>query len=453
MHTFQDFKIKKQLQNALSDLGHENPTPIQKEAFSPIMGGFDFVGIAQTGTGKTFAYLLPIIQDLKFTEQQSPTVLILVPTRELVIQIVAQIEKLSPYISLRVVGVYGGSNNMGPQKTAVNAGVDIIVGTPRRLYDLTLTSVLRLKSIKKLVIDEVDIMLDFGYKTQLKNIFNYLPIKRQNILFSATMTNYIDELTDEFLVNPVKKTISISGTPLENITQESYAVPNFYTKVNLLNHILQDNEEFNKVLIFVGTKTNAIRLFEILDFQSEISVIHAGKEQNYRTKSIEDFTDGNSRILIATDVISRGIDIEDITTVINFDAPLYPENYMHRIGRTGRAEKKGRSLLLYTEKEAVLRDAIESLMNYSIPSNDFPEEVEITRQLTPEEKEKPVEIAMQSENRSGNKTGEAFHEKSTKNSKEVIYTKSYNDRIKKLHKKPVRRGDKIQNLKKKRKKK
>jgi ATP-dependent RNA helicase RhlE len=417
MNTFEDFKIKKQLQNAISDLGHENPTPIQKESFSPIMGGFDFVGIAQTGTGKTIAYLLPIIQELKYSDQQNPRVLILVPTRELVIQIVGQIEKLTPYISIRVVGVYGGSNNMSTQKSAVSEGVDIIVGTPRRLYDLTLTNVLRLKSIKKLVIDEVDIMLDFGYKTQLKNIFHYLPIKRQNILFSATMTNYIDELT-----------------------------------VNLLNHLLQDIEEFSKVLIFVGTKTNANRLFEILDFQSEISVIHASKEQNYRTKSIENFTDGTSRILIATDVISRGIDIDDITTVINLDTPLYPENYMHRIGRTGRAERKGRTLLLYTDKETVLKDAIESLMNYTIPIIEFPEEVEISTQLTPEEKDKPVDY-IQSDNRSVEKTGDAFHEKSTKNSKEVVYTKSYNDRIKKLHKKPVRRGDKIQNMKKKRKKK
>ena len=162
------------------------------------------------------------------------------PTRELVIQIVEEIEKLTPYLSVRVLGVYGGSNNMKPQKKAVAEGMDIIVGTPRRLYDLVLANVLRLKSIKKLVVDEVDIMLDFGYKTQLKNLFEHLSTKRQNILFSATMTNYVDELIDDFLVSPVKETISISGTPLESISQECYAVPNFYTKVNLLNHLLED---------------------------------------------------------------------------------------------------------------------------------------------------------------------------------------------------------------------
>jgi ATP-dependent RNA helicase RhlE len=450
MHTFQDFKIKKQLQNALDDLGYEKPTPIQEESFSPIMGGFDFVGIAQTGTGKTIAYLLPILQDLKFSNQMNPRVLILVPTRELVIQIVAQIEKLTPYITLRTIGVYGGTNNMNAQKKAVAEGIDVIVGTPRRLHDLTLTNVLRLKSVKKLVIDEVDIMLDFGYKTQLKNIFEHLPTKRQNLLFSATMTSYIDELTDEFLVNPVKKTISISGTPLENISQECYAVPNFYTKVNLLNHLLQDKEAFSKVLIFVATKVNATRLLEMLEFPSEVSMIHAGKEQNYRMRAIEDFTSGASRILIATDVIARGIDIEDIGVVINSDTPYYPENYIHRIGRTGRAEKAGKSILLYTEKEEALKDTIEGLMHYTIPSVEFPEEVEVSRQLTPEEKYKPIELKEQSENRALKKTGDSFHDKSAKNSKEVVHTKSYTDRVKKLYKKPVRRGDKIQNLKKKR---
>ena len=271
MNRFEDLKIKKPLKNAIADLGFEKPTPIQQESYSTILGGFDYVGIAQTGTGKTIAYLLPILQDLKFSDQLQPRVLILAPTRELVIQIVEQIEILTPYLSVRALGVYGGSNNIIAQKQALTLGVDIIVGTPRRLYDLALSNLLRLKSIKKLVIDEVDIMLDFGYKTQLKNIFDHLPVKRQNILFSATMTSYVDELTDDFLVNPVKKTISISGTPLDNISQECYAVPNFYTKANLLKHLLEDQKEFSKVLIFVGTKVNADRLFEILNFQSELS--------------------------------------------------------------------------------------------------------------------------------------------------------------------------------------
>lgn len=451
MKTFEDFKIKKQLRNALDDLAFEKPTPIQEASYSTVLSGRDFVGIAQTGTGKTIAYLLPILQDLKFSDQPHPRVLILVPTRELVIQIVKEIEKLSPYLSLRVLGVYGGTN-INTQKKAVNQGLDIIVGTPRRLYDLALTNVLRLNSIKKLVIDEVDIMLDFGYKTQLKNIFEYLPSKRQNLLFSATMTTYVDELIDGFLVNPVKKTISVSGTPLENIRQASYAVPNFYTKANLINHLLKDKAAYSKVLIFVASRINADRLFEILDFESETSVIHSGKEQNHRTRSIEKFADGRSRILIATDVISRGIDIEKITTVISFDTPFYPENYMHRIGRTGRAEQQGRAILFYNEKEIALKEAIEGLMDYTIPLIEFPKEVEVTSQLTPEEKDTPIAEQESPHKDSAFEVGASFHEKSAKNSKEKTEKKSYRKTLKERYKKPVRRGDKIQNMRKKRKK-
>lgn len=451
MNTFQDLKIKKQLQNAIIDLGFERPTPIQQASYSPILSGSDLVGIAQTGTGKTIAYLLPILQDLKYSDQPRPRVMILAPTRELVIQIVEQVEKLTPYMSVRVLGVYGGSNNINSQKQAVSEGLDIIVGTPRRLYDLVLTRLLRLNSIKKLVVDEVDIMLDLGYKTQLKNIFEHLPTKRQNILFSATMTTYVDQLVNNFLVDPIKKTISISGTPLENISQETYAVPNFYTKVNLLNHLLKDKEEYSKVLIFVATKLNANRLSEVLDLRSEISVIHSSKEQNYRTKSIEKFVDGTSRILIATDVIARGIDIDKITTVISFDTPFYPENYMHRIGRTGRAEQQGRAILFYSEKETALKEAIESLMNYTIPFNELPEEVEVSSQLTPEEKKKPLDPQELSEKKAAIKVGASFHEKSAKNSKVKSEKKSYEKTLKEKYKKPIRRGDKILNAKKKKK--
>jgi len=448
MVSFDTFKIKKQLLNALNDLGFEKATPIQQESYSPILAGNDFVGIAQTGTGKTIAYLLPILQDLKYSEQISPRVLVLVPTRELVIQIVEEIEKLTPYINVRVLGVYGGTN-IATQKIAIAQGLDIIVSTPRRLYDLALANSLKLKTIKKLVIDEVDIMLDFGYKTQIKNIFELLPVKRQNILFSATMTTYVDKLINSFLVNPVKETISISGKPLDTIRQESYAAPNFYTKANLLNYLLKDKEEFNKVLIFVATKVKADRLFETLDFKSEISVIHSSKEQNHRSKSIEKFEKGTTRILIATDVISRGIDIEKISTVICFDTSFYPENHIHRIGRTGRAEQQGRAILLYSEKEIPLKDEIEKLMNYKIPHKEFPEEVEISKQLTPEEI-KPL-YPDEEEDEMPNKEESAFHEKSAKNSKEKVKKKSYQQTLKIRFKKPLRRGDKIQNKKKKKK--
>jgi len=260
----------------------------------------------------------------------------------------------------------------------------------------------------------------------------------------------VDVLIDDFLVNPVKITISISGTPLDTISQECYAVPNFYTKVNLLNHLLADKEKHAKVLIFVGTKTNADRLYENLKFASDMSVIHSSKEQNHRLAAIEKFENNTSRILIATDVIARGIDIEKITTVISFDTPFYPENYIHRIGRTGRAEQKGRSILLYGEKEIPLKEAIETLMNYAIPLKKIPKGVEKSAQLTPEEKDTPIEqIEKHHKNAAQNKPGPAFHEKSAKNSKEAPKEKSYLRKLKEKYKKPLTRGDKTQNLKKK----
>lgn len=452
MKTFDDFKIKKQLRNAVDELGFEHPTPIQQASYSTILSGTDFVGIAQTGTGKTIAFLLPILQDLKYSEQQNPRVLILAPTRELVIQIVNQIEKLTAYLSVRVLGVYGGSNNIKPQKLAVSKGLDIIVGTPRRLYDLTISNVLRLKSIKKLVIDEVDIMLDFGYKTQLRNIFELLPAKRQNLLYSATMTTYVDELIDTFLINPVKKTISISGTPLDTISQCCYPAPNFYSKANLLSHLLENSQTFTKVLVFAGSKTNADRLFETLDYSHETSIIHAGKELNHRSSSIEKFENGESRILIATDVISRGIDINKVSHVISFDTPFYPENYIHRIGRTGRAGEEGNAILFYSEKEKPQKEAIESLMNYKIPSIDWPQEVKVSHQLTPEEKGKPVDEEEDNHQKVTIEPGAAFHEKAEKNQKENAERVSYEKQLKKRYGKPIRRGDKIQNMKKKNKK-
>lgn len=452
MNTFHDFKIKKQLTNALADLGIETPTPIQEASFAPLMAGSDFVGIAQTGTGKTIAYLLPILQDLKFSEQPNPRVLILAPTTELVIQITEQLEKLTTYLTVRILGVYGGSNNIKAQRAAVAEGVDILVGTPRRTYDLAVSNVLRLKSIKKLVIDEVDIMLDFGYKTQLRNIFELLPAKRQNMLYSATMTTYVDELIDKFLVNPAKETISISGTPLHNISQTAIAVPNFYTKVNLLNHLLSDKTTFSKVLIFVSTKAYAELLFELLDFESEVSFIHGSKEVNYRKNAIQDFENSTTRILIATDVIARGIDLEKVSHVISFDTPFYPENYIHRIGRTGRADEHGNALLFYTEKEIVLKDEIERLMNYAIPEIELPGEVEISNRLTAEEKDKPGVHKELSEQVQVSEVGAAFHEKSAKNSKVKKERVSYEQKLKERFKKPLRRGDKTQNMKKKNKK-
>ena len=449
--TFNDLDLSNQLQYAIDDLGFENPTPIQEQAFSVVRSGKDVVGIAQTGTGKTFAYMMPILRDLKFSKQQHPRILVLVPTRELVIQVVDEIEKLANYINVRVLGVYGGTN-INTQKQSILQGQDIIVATPGRLYDLGLSNSLKLKSIQKLVIDEVDVMLDLGFRFQLMNIFDIIPEKRQNILFSATMTEDVNVLIYDYFKNPKKISIAVSGTPLDNIEQVSYNIPNFFTKVNLLHHLLRDKQTFHKVLIFVAFKRTADYLFKQLEevFSSEICVIHSNKTQNYRIRSIKQFDEGKNRILLATDVMARGLDFDNVSHVINFDTPDFPENYMHRIGRTGRAEKAGKTILLSTEKEQPAKSEIEDLMNYQIPIMEIPEEVEISKLLT--EDERPKEDNEQSKNRTALEyvPGPAFHEKSEKNSK-VNLGGSYRREIAKKYKKPKTRGDKNYNLRNKKK--
>lgn len=449
--TFQDLNLNTPLYNALDDLGFMEPTPIQAETFNVVSSGRDMVGIAQTGTGKTFAYILPILRHLKFSKQDNPRVLILVPTRELVVQVVNEIEKLSKYINNRVLGVYGGTN-INTQKQAVAQGLDILVATPGRLYDLAVSRALQLKSIQKLVIDEVDVMLDLGFRHQLVNIFDVLPERRQHIMFSATMTKDVDQMISEFFVQPIKISIAVSGTPLDNIIQERYDVPNFYTKLNLLEFLLFDSETYNKVLIFVAYKRMADRLFDELEerFPGQSAVIHSNKTQNYRLRSIEQFEQGEQRLLVATDVMARGLDIDDISHVINFDTPDYPENYMHRIGRSGRANKKGHSLLFSTEKEQEGVQRIEALMQMQIQLLELPEDIDISQELIEEERPQIKERHNPLKRSKDHTPGDAFHEKKEKN-KKSNQGGSYRREIAKKYKKPKTRGDKNYNKRRKRK--
>ncbi len=451
MSHFNDLNLTTPLNNALEDLGLTTPTPIQSRAFPAILSGQDLVGISQTGTGKTFAYLIPLLKDLKFSKEINPRILILVPTRELVVQVVEQIESITKYMNVRALGVYGGKN-INSQKPALREGTDVLVGTPGRTYDLVLHHALSLKNVKKLVIDEVDVMLDLGFRFQLTNIFDLLPTKRQHIMFSATMTEDVDALIDDYFVAPEKITIAVSGTPLENIEQTSYAVRNFYTKVNLLQHLLVNKAQFQKVLVFVSSKRNADRLYESMEvvLGKDMCIIHSNKSQNYRLRSLEQFNGGDKRIFIATDVIARGLDLDEVTHVINMDVPIYPENYMHRIGRTGRAEHEGHSILLYTEKERVYKDAIEDLMNQPIAESDFPAVVEISNELLPEERPKSKQVELSDKIGAKEAKGESTHEKKDKN-KKVNLGGSYRRKLAQKYKKPKTRGDKNANKKKRRK--
>jgi ATP-dependent RNA helicase RhlE len=440
--TFSDLNLSTPLLNALNDLGYTRPTTIQARAFSVIMSGRDVCGIAQTGTGKTFAYLLPCLRQWKFSKDTAPQILIIVPTRELVVQVVEAVKKLTTYMNVAVVGVYGGVN-INMQKLEVAEGMDVLVATPGRLIDLMYDNAFKTKAIKRLVIDEVDEMLNLGFRAQLKAILDLLPPKRQNLMFSATITGDVELLMNTYFDTPERIEAAPTGTPLENIIQTAYHVPNFYTKVNLLIQLLTQHEEMSKVLVFVATKSLADDLYDELkvEFPDKLGVIHSNKEQNHRFNTVNQFTNGTYRFIIATDIIARGLDISEVTHVINFDMPEVQENYIHRIGRTGRADKKGISISFITEREQAQQARIEALMNYAVPVLPLPADLVISDVLTEDEKPKVkmkthlVKLPKKEEK------GPAFHEKKAKNKK--VNTKvSHKDKMMKKYGKPKSRGAK-----------
>ncbi len=416
MSTFEKFNLPKSLQKAIDELGFVTPTPIQEKSFSVIMSGRDMMGIAQTGTGKTFAYLLPLLKLYKFTPTNTPKIVVLVPTRELVVQVVEEVEKLTKYMSVKTLGIFGGVN-INTQKKAVYEGVDILVGTPGRTMDLALDAVVRFDETQKLVIDEFDEMLNLGFRTQLTALLAMMKNKRQNILFSATMTDEVDAVLNDFFDFPEEVTLAASGTPLEKITQITYNVPNFNTKVNLLKHLLATDESMERVLVFVNNKKISDMLHTRIeeDFEGQFGVIHSNKSQNYRLSTMAEFQEGNLRGLITTDIMARGLDISNISHVINFELPEFPELYMHRIGRTGRADATGTAISFITPREEEFKIEVEVLMNQELEIAEFPEEVEISAKLIePEKDRQPIKFLMKKPKLEGDG---AFHEKSKKNKK------------------------------------
>ena len=415
---FSDLNLNSPLLNALNDLGITQPTTIQERAFPVIMSGRDVVGIAQTGTGKTIAYLLPSLRSWKFTKEKHPQILIVVPTRELVVQVVEQVEKLTAYMNVRVAGVYGGVN-MIRQAPLIFNGLDILVATPGRLLDFALNGTLKLRLVKRFIIDEVDEMLNLGFRPQLIRVMDLLPPRRQNLMFSATITAELQGFIADYFTDPLEIEAARTGTPLENIKQIGIKVPNFNTKINLLEFFLKTEPSFTKVLLFVSTKKMADNVFERISetFPESVGVIHSNKSQNNRFDTLNSFNGNELRVLIATDIVARGLDFDDITHVVNFDVPDEPENYMHRIGRTGRVDKKGVAVTFITKDDAEYRENIQQLMGRKIPLMKMPEEVEISTELT--EDEMPI---IQNGNsvvikRNTEVHGAAFHEKKGKNKK------------------------------------
>ncbi len=419
MAGFHDLNLTTPLLNALVDMGFDTPTAIQEKAFPVIMSGRDVVGIAQTGTGKTLAYLLPLLRQLKYSEQKHPRILIMVPTRELVMQVVEEATRLSAYMNLRIDGVYGGTN-INTQSERIYQGLDLLVATPGRLFDLAMRGTLRLKSIQKLVIDEVDEMLNQGFRPQLMSILELLPEKRQNLMFSATLADDVEEIIRNFFVDPYWIDIQYRGTPISRIGQKLYRVPNFATRFNLLSMLLEDDEVFDKVLVFTPSRKMADKVFNKLTpkYGSQLGVIHSNKSQNQRFNTLDSFRDGEIRILISTDLVARGVDIFEVSHVINFGLPDTPGAYIHRIGRTGRVDRTGQAISIITAVEEPMLAAIEEYMQRHIPEISLPDNLVVSpaddwdEELTSLAGDKPYLKPVKKL-----KGGGAFHEKSEKNKK------------------------------------
>tara|TARA_Y100000385_G_scaffold140815_1_gene146201 strand:- start:108 stop:1466 length:1359 start_codon:yes stop_codon:yes gene_type:complete len=446
VNQFDQLKINKFLLRALNEMGFEEPTSIQDKVFSSIKAGKDVVGIAQTGTGKTFAYLLPTLTNWRFTKSPYPQILILVPTRELVIQVEEEVKKLTEFMSVEVAGVFGGVN-MQNHREAVSGRLDVVVGTPGRLMDLILCGALRTKDLKVLIIDEVDEMLNLGFRTQLRNIVELIPEKRQNLMFSATMIPAVEDVIHQFTSFYQKIEAAPSGAPLENIEQLAYLAPNFNSKANLLSYLLKQDEGMKKVLVFAGTRKMADALHKRMneEFEDLVGVIHSSKAQNNRFNTVNRFADGSYRIIIATDIVARGLDVAGVSHVINFDLPSTSEQYVHRIGRTGRAEERGGAIAFVSEKEMAYKASIEELMNFTIPLKEIPEDVLFTDELIGLETEKEH---LASDNfYKLDDSGSAFHQKAKKNQK--VNTKvRHKDVMHQKYGKPQTRGVKPKGKKK-----
>ncbi|MBW3468988.1 DEAD/DEAH box helicase [Arthrospiribacter ruber] len=377
IQTFENFKLNKQLLNAVEEAGFSKPTPIQEKAIPLALSGHDVLGIAQTGTGKTAAYVLPILMKAKYAQGMHPRALILAPTRELVMQIEEAVILFGKYTDLRYVCLYGG---LGPktQIEKLQTGVDIIISTPGRFMDLYKKGEIFTREIKTMVLDEADKMLDMGFMPQIRSILEIIPTKRQNLLFSATFGPKVEKFSQEFLEFPERVEVAPQATTAETIHQVKYEVPNIKAKINLLEHLLID-ETLNRIIVFTKSRKNAESVYSYLERKKlgEIRVIHANKGQNTRINSMDDFKAGTVRILVATDVAARGLDISMVSHVINFDVPLIYEDYVHRIGRTGRAEKEGIAITFVNPAEVYHFEKIEEIIRMQVPVVQIPEAVTI----------------------------------------------------------------------------
>ena len=365
---FKDLNIIEPILKAIGEAGYESPTPIQEKSIPAILKEKDILGCAQTGTGKTAAFAVPILQNIiedKQDNERKLRALIVAPTRELAIQIGENFTAYSKYLDIKSTVIFGGVNQSS-QVRKIKSGVDVLIATPGRLLDLSNQRHVDLKNIKYFVLDEADRMLDMGMIHDVKKIISKLPKDRQNLLFSATMPKEVMKLVNSILKNPVKVEVQPVSSTVDVISQGVYFVAK-KNKKSLLVHLLKD-ENIKSVIVFSRTKHGANKIAKDLNHVGiEAAAIHGNKTQNQRQVALNNFKEGNIRVLVATDIAARGIDIDELSHVINYDLPDVPETYVHRIGRTGRAGKEGVALTFCDEEERAMLISIEKVIGKSIP--------------------------------------------------------------------------------------
>ena len=364
---FSELKIEKNILKALREAGYDEPTPIQQKAIPPVLDGQDLMGCAQTGTGKTCAFSVPIIQRLARSEGKPGTIraLILTPTRELALQIYENVCQYARYTPCTAAVIFGGVSQV-PQVDSIARGADILIATPGRLWDLMGQSIVKLNKVECFVLDEADRMLDMGFFPDVKRIIKYLPAKRQTLLFSATIPNEIAALADSLLTNPARISITPSAKPVEKIEQKVFFVEKAEKRELLIDTIRQSN--VHQTLVFTRTKHGADRVARDLNRAGiQAKAIHGDKSQNQRQRALEEFKACKIAVLVATDIAARGIDINELPLVINFDLPNIPETYVHRIGRTGRAGQEGTAISFCDRSERPYLADIEKLIGKRIP--------------------------------------------------------------------------------------
>lgn len=368
--SFSSLGLSEQLVRATTDQGYETPSPIQLQAIPAVLSGKDVMAAAQTGTGKTAGFTLPLLQRLaeKPRTGKGPRALILAPTRELAAQVHDSVNLYSKYVPTKAAVVFGGVK-INPQMMKLRKGVDVLVATPGRLMDLYQQNAVRFNEVETLILDEADRMLDMGFIRDIKKILALLPAQRQNLLFSATFSGEIRSLAQGLLNNPVQIDVAVRNTTAETVQQSVYAVDQSQ-KTALLSKLVRDNS-WEQVLVFTRTKHGANRLTQKLERDGiTAAAIHGNKSQGARTRALAGFKQGDVRVLVATDIAARGLDIKQLPQVVNFELPNVPEDYVHRIGRTGRAGESGHALSLVSADEGKQLAGIERLIKKQLPRNE-----------------------------------------------------------------------------------